>query len=89
MSYDVLVNGFYSSLRMVKEIMSEVPSSIIPCPECKVKNRVKQFHSDKIPLCAKCGAKLVTEEENETQVWFGKSLKDISSIPDPECLGEP
>jgi len=32
---------------------------------------------------------LVTEEENETQVWFGKSLKDISSIPDPECLGEP
>ena len=74
---------------MVKQVMSEVPSSIIPCPECKVKNRVKQFHSDKIPLCAKCGAKLVTEEENETQVWFGKSLKDIASIPDPECLGEP
>jgi len=35
---------------MVKQVMSEVPSSIIPCPECKVKNRVKQFHSDKIPF---------------------------------------
>ena len=74
---------------MVKQVMSTVPSSIIPCPECKVKNRVKQFRTDKIPLCAQCGAKLVTEEENETQVWFSKSLKGMSSIPGPECLGEP
>jgi hypothetical protein len=56
---------------------------------CKVKNRIKQFHPDRIPLCAKCGARLVSEEENQTNVWFGKSLKDISGIPDPECLGEP
>ena len=55
----------------------------------KVKNRIKQFHPDRIPLCAKCGARLVSEEENQTNVWFGKSLKDISGIPDPECLGEP
>ena len=69
--------------------MNNLISSIIPCPICKVKNRIKQFHSDKIPLCAKCGTRLVSEEENQTNVWFGKSLKDISSIPDPECLGEP
>ena len=68
--------------------MTEIPSSIIPCPECKVKNRIKQFKPKKIPLCAKCGTRLVSEKENETQVWFGKSLKDISDIPDPECFWE-
>jgi len=73
---------------MIKQVMSEATSSIIPCPGCKVKNRVKQFRPDKIPLCAKCGVKLVSKEENATQVWFGKSLKDISGIPDPEFLGE-
>ena len=41
----------------------------------------------KIPLCAKCGTKLVSEKENDTQVWFGKSLNDISGIPDPEYFG--
>ncbi len=69
--------------------MSDLISSIIPCPICKVKNRIKQFHSDRIPLCAKCGTRLVSEEENQRNVWFGTSLKDISRIPDPECLGEP
>jgi hypothetical protein len=69
--------------------MNDVISSIIPCPNCKVKNRIKQFHLAKIPLCAKCGTRLVSEEENQTNVWFGKSLKDISKIPGPEHLGEP
>ena len=69
--------------------MNDLISSIIPCPICKVKNRIKQFHSDKMPLCAKCGTRLVSEEENQTNVWYGKSLKDISGIPDPECLGKP
>ncbi|MBT6602133.1 MAG: hypothetical protein HOB32_10860 [Nitrospina sp.] len=68
--------------------MSQIPSSIIPCPTCKVKNRIKQFHFDKIPLCAKCGTRLVSESENKTQVWFSESLKDISGIPDPDFLGE-
>ena len=68
--------------------MTEATSSIIPCPECKVKNRIKQFKPNKIPLCAKCGTRLVSEKENETQVWFGKSLKDISGIPDPEYFEE-
>ena len=68
--------------------MSKVPHSIIPCPACKVKNRITQFESGKIPLCAKCGARLVSEKENETQVWFGKSLKDMSRIPDPRFFGK-
>jgi len=68
--------------------MSEAPAVIIPCPACKVKNRIKQFESGKIPLCAKCGKRLVNEEENETQVWFGKSLKDMSGIPDPRFFGK-
>ena len=68
--------------------MDNVTSSIIPCPACKVKNRITQFESGKIPLCAKCGTRLVSEKENETQVWFGKSLKDMSGIPDPRFLGK-
>ena len=68
--------------------MSNVPASIIPCPACKVKNRITKFESGKIPLCAKCGTRLVSEKENETQVWFGKSLKDISGIPDPKHFEE-
>jgi|TARA_B110000263_G_scaffold30792_1_gene23277 ribosomal protein L37AE/L43A len=67
--------------------MNQTISSIIPCPECKVKNRIKKFISGKIPLCAKCGTRLVSEKENDTQVWFGKSLNDISGIPDPEYFG--
>jgi len=47
-----------------------------------------QFESGKIPLCAKCGTRLVSEKENETQVWFGKSLKDISGIPEPKHFEE-
>ena len=69
--------------------MSSITSSIIPCPACKVKNRIAQFSLDKIPLCAKCGTRLVSEKENETQVWFGKSLKGISGIPDPRFFGKP
>ncbi len=36
-----------------------------------------------IPVCSKCGARLVSEKENETQVWFSKSLKDLSDLPEP------
>ncbi len=36
-----------------------------------------------IPVCSKCGARLVNEKENETQVWFSKSLKDLSDLPEP------
>ena len=68
--------------------MSKIPAVIIPCPACKVKNRINQFESGKIPLCAKCGKRLVSEKENEAQVWFGKSLKDISEIPAPRSLGK-
>ena len=69
--------------------MNNITSSIIPCPVCKVKNRIGKFVSGKIPLCAKCGTRLVDEKENETQVWFGKSLKDISGIPDPKVFKKP
>ena len=68
--------------------MSKVPACIIPCPACKVKNRIIQFESGKLPLCAKCGTRLVSEKENETQVWFGNSLKEMSNIPDPRSFGK-
>ena len=68
--------------------MSPITSSIIPCPACKVKNRITQFSLDKIPLCAKCGTRLVSEKENKTNVWFGESLKNFSDIPNPKSFGK-
>ena len=68
--------------------MSQVTSAIIPCPSCKVKNRIKQFKPNKIPLCAKCGTRLVSEKENETNVWFGESLNNFSDIPNPKSFGK-
>ena len=68
--------------------MDNVTSSIIPCPACKVKNRISRFELGKIPLCAKCGTRLISEKENETNVWFGESLKNFSDIPNPKSFGK-
>ena len=38
--------------------------AIILCPNCGVKNRIRSYNSEKIPVCAKCKAKLVSEKEH-------------------------
>lgn len=55
---------------------------ILPCPNCGVKNRVKTYHSNKIPVCAKCKTKLVESGEHETLSKYDQSLKDFGNLPD-------
>lgn len=62
--------------------MEPLPFIILPCPKCQVKNRVKHYDSDQTPVCAKCGARLFSDEENEVHSKYGKSLNDFLNLPD-------
>ena len=54
---------------------------ILPCPKCKVKNRIKSYDSAQIPVCAKCKAPLVKPDENEVHAKYGQSLKNFLNLP--------
>jgi hypothetical protein len=60
--------------------MSEL--AIIPCPECGVKNRIRTYDPKKIPVCAKCKAKLVGEKEHEAFSKFNENLNQFKDFPD-------
>ncbi len=62
--------------------MAEVPFLIVPCPSCRVKNRVKKYDAGRLPVCAKCRAPLLTIEEHEAQAKYDQSLKDFMNLPD-------
>ena len=55
---------------------------IIECSECGVKNRIKSFTSDRIPVCAKCRSRLVDEDENEAHSRYADNLKNFYDLPD-------
>ncbi|NIR57869.1 MAG: hypothetical protein GWM98_29680 [Nitrospinaceae bacterium] len=55
---------------------------IIDCPGCGVKNRVKAYTADRIPVCAKCGTRLVEEENNEAHARYADHLKKFYDLPD-------
>ncbi len=50
---------------------------IIECPECGVKNRIKSYSVDRIPVCAKCRARLVDEDKNEALSRYADNLKNF------------
>ena len=54
---------------------------IIACPECGVKNRVKTYTADRLPVCAKCRAPLVDEDKNEAHAKYAKNLKNFYNLP--------
>ena len=54
---------------------------IIECPGCGVKNRIKSYSADQVPVCAKCRTPLVTEEENEAHARFAQNLKNFYNLP--------
>jgi hypothetical protein len=60
--------------------MSEL--AIIPCPECGVKNRIRTYDPKKIPVCAKCKAKLVGEKEHAAFSKFSENLNQFKDFPD-------
>ena len=56
--------------------------AIIPCPQCGVKNRIGNFNPDKIPVCARCRAKLMDVEEHEAYRKFQDNLNQFKDFPD-------
>jgi len=61
---------------MAKEIF------IVACPNCGVKNRIKSYSADRLPVCAKCRTPLVDEDKNEAHAKFSKNLEDFYNLPD-------
>ncbi len=62
--------------------MTESEFIIITCEKCKVKNRIKAYDSNKLPVCAKCKHPLVNLDENEVHSKYGKNLKNFFDLPD-------
>jgi len=60
--------------------MSEL--AIIPCPKCGVKNRIRTYNSEKVPVCAKCKAKLVSEKEHDAFSKFSDNLNAFKDFPE-------
>ena len=56
--------------------------AIIPCPECGVKNRILNYEPEKIPVCAKCKARLVNEKEHTAFSKFNENLNKFKKFPD-------
>ena len=56
--------------------------AIIPCPNCGVKNRIRSYSSEKIPVCAKCKVKLVSEKEHAAFSKFNNNLDQFKDFPD-------
>ena len=54
---------------------------IFECPECGVKNRIKAYSEDRIPVCAKCRTRLVDEDENEVHSRYAQNLKKFYNLP--------
>ena len=62
--------------------MSDPDLAIIPCPQCGVKNRIRGYNSGKIPVCARCRAKLMDEQENVAFQKFQDNLNQFKDFPD-------
>ena len=60
--------------------MSEL--AIIACPGCGVKNRIRSYNSEKIPVCAKCKVPLVSEKEHAAFSKFNDNLNTFKDFPD-------
>lgn len=54
---------------------------IIECPACGVKNRIRKYTTDKVPVCAKCRAWLVDEEKNEAHAKYAENLNKFYNLP--------
>ena len=62
--------------------MTDPGLAIIPCPQCGVKNRIRNYDSNKIPVCARCRAKLMDEKEHEAFQKFQDKLNQFKDFPD-------
>ena len=73
----------FISLKNEHLLLSDMSDlAIIPCPECGVKNRIRTYNPEKIPVCAKCKAKLVGEKEHAAFSKFNENLNQFKDFPD-------
>ena len=54
---------------------------IITCPKCGIKNRVKSYNPDKIPVCKKCRTELVGRDQNDVHSRYGKAEEAFQNLP--------
>ena len=54
---------------------------IMACPNCGVKNRIKSYSADRLPVCAKCRTPLVDEDKNEAHAKFSKNVEEFYNLP--------
>jgi uncharacterized paraquat-inducible protein A len=62
--------------------MTDPALAIIPCPQCGVKNRIRNYDSDKTPVCARCRANLMDKKEQEAFQKFQENLNQFKDFPD-------
>ena len=62
--------------------MSDPNLAIIPCPQCGVKNRIRNCDSGKVPVCARCRTKLMDESEHKAFQKFQDNLNQFKDFPD-------
>jgi len=62
--------------------MTDPTLTIIACPQCGVKNRIRSLRGEQIPVCAKCKGHLLSEKENESHLKYQESLKHFQGLPD-------
>ena len=62
--------------------MSQPNLAIIPCPQFGVKNRIQSCDPGKLPVCARCRAKLLSESEFEAFNKFQDNLSQFKDFPD-------
>ncbi|MCA9483530.1 MAG: hypothetical protein KC553_07345 [Nitrospina sp.] len=61
---------------------------IIECPACGVKNRIRSYSPEKVPVCAKCRARLVDEDKNEAHARYTENVKRFYNLPGFGLRGE-
>ena len=69
--------------------MSDPSLAIIPCPQCGVKNRIRNYDTDKTPVCARCRANLMDEKEHEAFQKIQESLNQFKDLPDIGLRSKP
>ena len=69
--------------------MTDPSLAIIPCPQCGVKNRIRNYNSDKKPVCARCRANLMDEKDHEAFQKFQENLNQFKDLPDIGLRSKP
>lgn len=54
---------------------------IIQCSQCGVKNRIREYPENRIPVCARCKQPLVDADKNDAHARYAQNLKKLYDLP--------